>query len=569
MNKLRGKFLLIIIICTIVFLPKSAYAVVTKASARKTCRDKIGITIDPGTYQRSAGYRSGKYWNSVEKREVKITVKNSDTYKYRLIIFEGPYGSLENADDLTKEEIKNSGARVKNEILKDDDYFYELDPGKEIIVIVLQDQNYELINKNNKKVKCEAGDIVRVNSTAYDIELTGTAASAFIQNPGAESGTILTNYKNREHKGEKCSNAYEGIHSSNPQFSVKNESQAVKDTWISDYYSRILHYCEDKEVPFNLDDDEIEKVSDALLEMYYRIRNGSTGTSVAAVTASMNALKNQVDDYYIYNSTDSSKTEGKTANSVNVRDQKLYCEYDSANMEYDTVNHTGKYKAGSGQKSYLYAETSSQSAKLVGWNEDTDQVEKLDTVKVCDSTCYEHLTVVYSPPQTVKAGLCFQYRVTVKSKVECGVDYNTEQILNKLNDVLNKRDMCSAMPACEDNKQKTQAGPSQDFDNCVNSCDNGQYSQKCINKCYDKVYKDKYDTSKTASTKKTQNTITTPVIYDNSNSSIVKLTVKAKKDLVEKNYENYYKNYLEEVFSDIIKNYDLENEVKRICNKYM
>ena len=39
--------------------------------------------------------------------------------------------------------------------------------------------------------------------------------------------------------------------------------------------------------------------------------------------------------------------------------------------------------------------------------------------------------------------------------------------------------------------------------------------------------------------------------------------------MLNKDKEMIYKNYLEEGFSDIIKNYDLENEVKRICNKYM
>ena len=31
-------------------------------------------------------------------------------------------------------------------------------------------------------------------------------------------------------------------------------------------------------------------------------------------------------------------------------------------------------------------------------------------------------------------------------------------------------------------------GPNEDFDLCINKCDNGQYSQKCINSCYKEVY---------------------------------------------------------------------------------
>lgn len=559
MNKLRGKILLIIIICTIMVLPKNAYAV-SKKVAKKECQSIIDINITPDKYKRSAGFSNGRYWNDVKSRNITITVTNPKTYKYRLIIFKGDYGSLENATSLTKEGIGGVNAEKTSEILTDETTTYEVPAGKEVIVIVLQEEDVTTSITQGKKtvdITCEHGELKKSASDAYDIELTGTAASAFVQNPDATS-TILQNLRSYDNGGEACKNAKEGKHTKNDTFSLTNEPQAVKDTWFSEYYSKILRYCKTNEVPFNLDDSEIEKVSNKLLKMYYYIRNGSTGTSVADVTKSMNDLKSQVDDYYIYNSTDPSKSDGKNTNSANIRDQKLYCEYDSANMEYDTNNHTGKYKAGSGQKSYLYAETSSQFATLVAWNDETNQVEAIKNgndgkVKVCDSTCYEHLTVVYSPPQTVKAGLCFQYRVTVKSKVECGVDYNTDNLLNKLNDVINSREMCSALPACDDNATKTQAGPSQDFDNCVNSCDNGQYSQKCINKCYDKVYKNKYDidSSKTKTTSaitKTQDNITTPVIYDNSSSSLVKLTVEANP--TDKNYENYYKN-------DICKNGDI------------
>lgn len=34
------------------------------------------------------------------------------------------------------------------------------------------------------------------------------------------------------------------------------------------------------------------------------------------------------------------------------------------------------------------------------------------------------------------------------------------------------------------------AGPTEDFDNCVNSCDGGKYTQECINACYSEVYED-------------------------------------------------------------------------------
>lgn len=114
----------------------------------------------------------------------------------------------------------------------------------------------------------------------------------------------------------------------------------------------------------------------------------------------------------------------------------------------------------------------------------------------CNVVCQEQIQVTYDPPVATKAGLCFQYKVTVKSKVTCKVDLTTKVKWPT------PPSSCSYSPICSGNEQETQAGPNEQFDSCVKSCDGGKYTQSCINSCYKKVYKNKNNNSvkKTATT---------------------------------------------------------------------
>ena len=114
----------------------------------------------------------------------------------------------------------------------------------------------------------------------------------------------------------------------------------------------------------------------------------------------------------------------------------------------------------------------------------------------CSVKCTEEFTTTYTPPVATKAGLCFTYQVTVKSKVNCiteqkgSIDWPSVHVRG-----------CTFKAVCDDGTD--QAGPNDEFDSCVNSCDGGKYSQSCINKCYKKVYGTKTSASSTSSTKLT------------------------------------------------------------------
>lgn len=107
---------------------------------------------------------------------------------------------------------------------------------------------------------------------------------------------------------------------------------------------------------------------------------------------------------------------------------------------------------------------------------------KLNAKKNCETTCKETITVQYGPPVATKAGMCFEYKVKVQSKVACKSTW-------KGGSKPTRPKLCNVYPVCNSSKNFfDQAGPDEEFDSCINNCDNGKYSQKCINKCYKEVY---------------------------------------------------------------------------------
>lgn len=115
-----------------------------------------------------------------------------------------------------------------------------------------------------------------------------------------------------------------------------------------------------------------------------------------------------------------------------------------------------------------------------------------ETKDVCSVECVEQVTVSYGPPVSVKAGLCFEYEVEIRSKVTCSSKLLTEE------PKISQYKVCEPTAYCNHSGSYyfDQAGPNEEFDSCVNICDGGKYSQSCINSCYNKVYKKKKSSKK-------------------------------------------------------------------------
>lgn len=102
------------------------------------------------------------------------------------------------------------------------------------------------------------------------------------------------------------------------------------------------------------------------------------------------------------------------------------------------------------------------------------------------ASCKETVTVDYDQPKKLNAGTGFTYSAhltvtrtctpiairSVTKPIQCG--YRIE---------------CWGGPA--NHHGEGGAGPNEDFDACVNTCDGGTYTKECINQCYSKVYEGK------------------------------------------------------------------------------
>lgn len=119
--------------------------------------------------------------------------------------------------------------------------------------------------------------------------------------------------------------------------------------------------------------------------------------------------------------------------------------------------------------------------------EEKEYLKIKDKTTTCERYCTETLTVSYGPPVATKGGLCFEYRVEVKSTVDC--DSQVKGTPPKPSDY----EVCSPVAQCSETRAavQDQGGPNEDFDACVKECDGGKYSQSCINKCYNRVYANK------------------------------------------------------------------------------
>lgn len=103
----------------------------------------------------------------------------------------------------------------------------------------------------------------------------------------------------------------------------------------------------------------------------------------------------------------------------------------------------------------------------------------------CTRTCEEAVTVEYGPPVASKAGLCFEYKVKVTSRVSC---HTTTPPKPKVPD---ESYSCTPTPLCTNSTHDyllNQGGPNEEFDACIKECDGGKYTDKCTAKCYKKVY---------------------------------------------------------------------------------
>ena len=139
-----------------------------------------------------------------------------------------------------------------------------------------------------------------------------------------------------------------------------------------------------------------------------------------------------------------------------------------------------------GTKSTEYQYVNKHKYTAVKKTSKSYSTSKKENAYKCDKTCTEVLTVEYGPPVASIAGLCFEYKVRVKSEVTCQTEGTDVPPPNP-----DDYKYCEPVVQCVSTSGRTiisYGGPNEDFDKCINKCDKGKYTQKCINKCYNQVY---------------------------------------------------------------------------------
>ena len=108
---------------------------------------------------------------------------------------------------------------------------------------------------------------------------------------------------------------------------------------------------------------------------------------------------------------------------------------------------------------------------------------EIDAETYWAAICTETLYVDPDNPKYVEAGRGFEYDSKVNIVRECKpIQLKRVKLRSKCRYGVECYDgIHNGMPA---------AGPSEDFDKCINKCDKGKYTQKCIDKCYNEVYGD-------------------------------------------------------------------------------
>lgn len=189
---------------------------------------------------------------------------------------------------------------------------------------------------------------------------------------------------------------------------------------------------------------------------------------------------------------------GKKGTLVSKNNKKLFtqqCNYkaknnnDFSNLDLYKKGPDGKYlKDSNGKKvynidanvDYYYGKSETIGTVTYKWKYTSKQV-KTETIDVCKRTCEEVVEVKYGPPIASKAGLCFEYQIQVTSRVRCKSD--------KLRNEPKQPKICNPTPWCNNIPGYVhQGGSNLEFDNCINACDGGKYTEKCSNKCYNQVY---------------------------------------------------------------------------------
>lgn len=138
----------------------------------------------------------------------------------------------------------------------------------------------------------------------------------------------------------------------------------------------------------------------------------------------------------------------------------------------------------------LFENNSEEINTQLGFSTKTGFLDIAGTGSYWKALCTETISIDYEDPKAVRAG--------------GGFGYNTKATINRTCTPI-KISEPKYLPNCKysvecwggpaNHNGEAGAGPNEDFDQCINTCDGGRYTQDCINSCYNKIYGNSSTTS--------------------------------------------------------------------------
>ena len=283
-----------------------------------------------------------------------------------------------------------------------------------------------------------------------------------IPNPHRAQGGICTNFINGYYEPNQFN---KDVVIKKDDFEKYNFAAVSEEG--KNFYRELIPYCQETEIVdgTQLDDKELVAMIGNAITIWKSYVTPTSGGS-----QSFNDAFNQIKEAALAAGTNVGTLDNPAAKGTALTYENK-CDYKQTEKA---------------EKNYYSAQiVDSQTVKYTYNYAPGDVKEEEETV--CNRVCEEAVKVEYGPPVATKAGLCFEYTVKVTSYVKCQANIIPESEPNIFDGKF-----CTPGGTCVSSegyvRVNPQAGPNDDFDECIKGCDGGKYTEKCSVKCYKKVY---------------------------------------------------------------------------------
>lgn len=339
------------------------------------------------------------------------------------------------------------------------------------------DTSGKTVTQSSPKVIFKAGYYKGTEDNEYVV-------SVVVENVNDPAETITVEFSEIREPASRHDNT-----KANPQWGTtcaKLKADLGNDASKIEFYQSMISYCWNSKVTYTYTDAELDAKIESVNKIWaaYNNQNNLGGQDFNTVYNEVLSKAQKIDP-----------TTGKDNYVLDPRSTTLTlkCAYDRISTGGDAPKtYTNRYDESVSSleyylnKDYYYSKNTTTEGKVTYVYNYAPGNSVKEVHDVCERTCTEAVKVEYGPPVASKAGLCFEYKVKVTSYVKCEA-----KIIAPEPTIPDS--YCNPAPICykkgtESVRKLEQAGPTEEFENCINACDGGKYTEKCSIKCYNQVY---------------------------------------------------------------------------------